>query len=65
MPIDNTVNGIVAMSNMQKKADATLDDIKKKKVNFFKVSNKVQRAKMTIEKTQTTSDKLRKDMMML
>ena len=53
------------MSNMQKKADAMLEDIKIKEAKLFKVSNEVQRAKMTIKKTQTSSDKLRRDMMML
>ena len=65
VPLEETVNGIVAMSNMQKKADTMLEDIKIKEAIFFKVSNEVQRAKMTIKKTQTSSDKLRRDMMML
>ena len=53
------------MSNMQKKADAMLEDIQIKEANFFKVSNEVQIAKMTIKKTQRSSDNLRTDMMTL
>ena len=63
VPIEETVNGIVAMSNMQKKADAMLRDIKIKEAHFFKLSNEVEMAKMNFKKTQTSSDKLRIDMM--
>ena len=63
MPIEDTVNGIVAMSNMQKKADAMLKDVKIKEAHLFKVTNEVERAKSKIKKTQTSSDKLRIDMM--
>jgi hypothetical protein len=63
VPIEETVNGIVAMSNVQKKADAMLEDIKIKEAHFFKVSYEVEKTKMAIKKTQTGSDKLRINMM--
>ena len=63
--MEDTANGIVAMSNLQKKADAMLKDIKIKEAIFSKASNRVQSAKMTLKQTKTSSDKLRNDMLTL
>ena len=65
VPIEDTLNGVVAMSNMQKKADAMMKDIKIKEVYLLKVSQEVESAKMRMKNTQKGSNKLRMDMMNL
>ena len=65
VPIEDTLNGVVAMSNMQKKADAMMKDIKIKEVYLLKVSQEVESAKMRMKNTQKGSNKLRMDMINL
>ena len=40
------IYGIVAMNDLQKKADFMLEDIKKKEADLYKLNNEVARAKM-------------------
>jgi hypothetical protein len=65
VPIEDTVNGIVAMNDLQRKADFMMEDIKKKETDLYKLNKVVEGAKMRFERTLISSDMLRMDMMKL
>ena len=65
MPIEDTLSGIVAMANMQKKADSMLEDVKMKEAHLLKVGQEVEKARSDMKNTQRGTNKLTLDMITL
>ena len=65
MPLEDTLSGIVAMANMQKKADSMLEDVKMKEAHLLKLGQEVEKARSDMKNTQRGTNKLTLDMITL
>ena len=65
MPLEDTLSGIVAMANMQKKADSMLEDVKMKEAHLLKLGQEVDKARSDVKNTQRGTNKLTLDMITL
>ena len=65
MPLEDTLSGIVAMANMQERADSMLEDVKMKEAHLLKLGQEVEKARSDMKNTQRGTNKLTLDMITL
>ena len=65
MPLEDTLSGIVAMANMQERADSMLEDVKMKEAHLIKLGQEVDKARSDMKNTQRGTNKLTLDMITL
>ena len=65
VPIEDTVSGIVTMARIQERAEAMMEDIKKREDDLEKLNIEVEMAKEGFTRTMINSDILSRDMMKL